>query len=283
VSAGEIVLATHTPKGLFGVHAEMTVWREYAVAVPLSAPAVPEGIFWGFGDVPHSLRGVDAGGRRHLVVVGEAHKTGHHEAASTLQRLEAFARKRFAAGEPTYRWSAQSYRSPDHLPYVGKTLASRTAIATGFATDGLTYGTLAANLIADELLGEENPWHARYKATRFSPIKAARGVIEENVTVARAFVGDRLAPADQHAFRTIAPDTGAIVSVDGERFAAYRSPSGALALVSPVCTHMGCIVHWNGAEKSWDCPCHGSRFGIDGRVLEGPALAPLANLSDRGG
>jgi Rieske Fe-S protein len=156
-------------------------------------------------------------------------------------------------------------------------------IATGFATDGLTFGTLAAMLIADEVLGRDNRWRSLYRASRFAPVKAARGVIEENVAVASAFVRDRLAPADAHAFRSVQPDSGAIVSIDGERFAAYRAPSGALTIVSPVCTHMGCIVHWNGVEKSWDCPCHGSRFGVDGRVLEGPALKPLENRSDRGG
>ena len=165
---------------------------------------------------------------------------------------------------------------------------------------GLTYGAAAAVLLSRRVQFDPTLSSRRSVLSLMGMAVASIAVVSlGHVTVlwlfhlvgpddfvpatARAFVGDRLAPADEHAFRTVAPDTGAIVSVDGERFAAYRSPSGALALVSPVCTHMGCIVHWNGAEKSWDCPCHGSRFGIDGRVLEGPALAPLENLSDRGG
>lgn len=274
VIARDIVLATHTPKRRFLVQAEMQPHREYGIALSLPQVKLPPGVFWGIGDFTHSIRRFTAGDQEYLLVIGEEHATGQHDAVAALTRLETFAREHFDVKAIPFSWSAQNYRAADGLPYIGRSHASDLYIATGFGTDGLTYGTLAAEILSDRILGRTNRWAGLYEASRLSPVKGAMGVLQENVSVAKALLQDY----GTHPLRSvdeIPRGEGAIVEIDGDRLAAYRDPAGNLSMVSPVCTHLKCIVRWNGAEKTWDCPCHGSRFDVHGAVLEGPALLPL--------
>ena len=176
--------------------------------------------------------------------------------------------------EIAFRWSAQNYSAADGLPYIGKD-ASDCFIATGFQTDGLTWGTVAASIIADEIIGRDNLFAPMVKASRFSPIKGAKGLMEENVAVMKSFIQDYVTDRPDTPLPELMPGSGTIVKIGGESLATYRAPDGALITLSPVCTHMKCKVHWNNVEKSWDCPCHGSRFATDGSVIEGPATEPL--------
>lgn len=276
VRAREIVLATHTPKGRYLVHAEMQPQREYGVAVRLGRGPCPQGIFWGEGDYRHSVRSLRTRVGDYLIAVGEAHRTGDHDAAAAQGRLEAFVRRHFDVAAVAFRWSAQGYLTADGLPYIGRSNASELFVATGFATNGLTYGTLAATLIADQILGRANRWAELYRAARIEPVKAANGTATEGLAVAKALATDYLGRPEPLQLAAIPPGSGAVVAVNGDRLAVYRDEWGALTAVSPVCTHMKCLVRWNDVEHSWDCPCHGSRFDVDGRVVEGPALAPLA-------
>lgn len=278
VRARDIVLATHTPKGLHLVQTGMLPHREYGLATPAGEGAPGPGIFWGIGGAAHSLRSLRAGGKDYVVVVGEEHQTGGHDAAWAENRLADFARSRLYLPEAAYRWSAQNYHAADGLPYIGRLSSSDLHIATGFATDGLTYGTLAAQIIADRLVGRDNRWSELYRPGRFAPLQAARGVAEESANVARALVGDYLKTPVRARFEELAPGSALVLDHGGERVAAYRRPDGRLCAVSAVCTHMKCIVHWNAVERSWDCPCHGSRFDVEGQVIEGPALAPLRRI-----
>lgn len=274
VVARDIVLATHTPKRRFLVQAEMQPQREYGIALAMPQVPLPPGVFWGIGDFTHSIRRFSAGGQDYLLVIGEEHPTGQHDAVAALTRLESFAREHFEVKDVAFTWSAQNYRAADGLPYIGRSHASGVYIATGFGTDGLTYGTLAAEIISDSILGRTNRWSGLYEASRLSPVKGAKGMLQENFSVAKALLHDY----GTHPLGTVEEiprGEGAIVEVDGERLAAYRDQSGVLSMVSPVCTHLKCIVRWNGAEKTWDCPCHGSRFDVHGAVVEGPALLPL--------
>lgn len=279
VSARELVLASHTPKGLYAVHAQMAPHREYGIAWRLDAGSYPPGIFWGRGSYPHSLRGLEYGGTSYLMLVGEEEKVGLHDSPACLARLQAFAREHFGAAASEFRWSAQNYHSPDELPFVGRSSASEAYFATGFATDGLTYGTLAATILADALLGRQNRWSELYRARRFSPVKSAKATLEENLSVASAFVKDRLNAQDADALAELSPGGGMVVKGENGAVAVHRAADGTLSAVSAKCTHMGCLVRWNEAEASWDCPCHGSRFDPAGGVIEGPALRPLAPRS----
>jgi glycine/D-amino acid oxidase-like deaminating enzyme/nitrite reductase/ring-hydroxylating ferredoxin subunit len=275
VRAGEIVLATHTPAGLHGVHAEMPVHREYGVALPLPAVHPGPGIYWWQGSEGLSIRTLEHDGQQFLVCIGQEHKTGDHNAKAGLMAVEALARRHFGDAEVAYRWSAQNYRPADGLPYIGRDITG-AYVATGFATDGLTWGTVSAQVIAAQLAGESPAFGDLCRASRFSPIKGAKALIEENFTTVKALVKDYLSDRQEEELTGLAAGDSALVDVDGDSVAAFRAPDGELFAVSPVCTHMGCKVHWNSVETSWDCPCHGSRFRPDGTVIEGPALQPLA-------
>jgi glycine/D-amino acid oxidase-like deaminating enzyme/nitrite reductase/ring-hydroxylating ferredoxin subunit len=274
VKAREVVLATHTPIGFHLVHAEMPVHREYGIARALAGADPGPGIFWCQGDEGLSARTLEEAGQRFLVCVGQEHKLGTHNAKASLMALESTANRHFGPGEVAYRWSAQNYRGADGLPYVGRD-ASGFFIATGFSTDGLVWGTVSARLLADQLTGRPNAAADLLKASRFSPVKGAKAMLQENLTTVKSLVRDYLSHRQEQQLSSLAPGDSAIVEAEGESFAAWRANDGELFAVSPVCTHLGCKVHWNSVETSWDCPCHGSRFRPDGTVIEGPAIAPL--------
>lgn len=276
VTAREIVLATHSPKGFHPVQAEMPVHREYVLARPIAgADADPgPGIFWCRGDDNLSLRTMETGAERYLVCAGDEVKTGGHNAKASLMALEAIAAKHLGPGQWTHRWSAQNYRGADGLPYIGRDLRG-SFIATGFSTDGLVWGTVAARAIAAQLAGQEPAIGQLCKPGRVSPVKGAKAMLEEVGATAKALVKDYLTHRQEEHLSSLAAGDSAIVEVEGESFAAWRAADGELFAVSPVCTHLGCKVHWNSVETSWDCPCHGSRFSPDGTVLEGPAIEPL--------
>jgi glycine/D-amino acid oxidase-like deaminating enzyme/nitrite reductase/ring-hydroxylating ferredoxin subunit len=275
VTAKEIVMATHSPKGIHLVHTEMPVHREYAIAFEWTPDAPPgPGAFWWKASDHLSIRTLQAGDRTYLVCAGEEHKVGIHNAKAGMMALESLARRYFGERPITHRWSAQNYRGADALPYIGRN-HSGCFIATGFATDGLTWGTVAARLIAAELLGHQAAFADLVKPGRLSPVKGGKSILQENVLVVKQLVKDYLTKRQDEKLATLQPGDSAIVDAEGETFAAYRAPDGELFAVSNVCTHVGCKVHWNSVETSWDCPCHGSRFRPDGTVIEGPALAPL--------
>ncbi|MBL0420304.1 FAD-dependent oxidoreductase [Ramlibacter sp. AW1] len=277
ITAREIVMATHTPKGIRFVHAEMPVHREYAVALPFGAGMSDPGpgIFWALGDEGLSIRTYDADGQRFVICVGREHPPGAHNAKAALMAVEAAAARHFGAVQPAFRWSAQNYHGADGLPYIGRD-STGCFIATGFATDGLTWGTVAARLIAEELSGSSPAFASLCKPSRLSLIKGAKSILEEVAVTAKSLVKDYLTHRQEEKLSSLAPGDSAIIDSDGGSCAAWRSPQGELFAVSAVCTHMGCKVHWNSVETSWDCPCHGSRFRPDGTVIEGPALRPLA-------
>jgi Rieske Fe-S protein len=158
---------------------------------------------------------------------------------------------------------------------------AKTYIATGFSADGLTYGTLAGMIITDEIVGKPNKWSKTYDASRLTPLASAKEFVKENINVAAELIKDWIAKEDAKHFSEVVAGNGKIMEVNGKKCAVHRDYAGNLNVVSAICPHMGCIVHWNEAETSWDCPCHGSRFAIDGEVLEGPAIHALKKVQIR--
>lgn len=276
VRAKHLVLATHTPPGFNLVQAEMEVYREYGVSAQLRSGQAPACVLW----VRDAGRSVRDDGHGRLVVVGEKHRTGEfHDGADYLQRLRDWARTQFDVERFDHDWSAQQFRPADGLPYIGRSAHDNVLIATGFAADGLTWGVVAASVIAELVAGKDGEAAARLSPRRFTPAKSAKGWGAENAAVVRHLVGDRLGRAGLDRLDAVPPGQGAIVDLDGKKHAVYRAVDGALSVLSPVCPHLKCQVAWNPAETTWDCPCHGSRFRTDGSVIEGPALQPLENLS----
>lgn len=285
VTAKYIVHATHSPKGVMFVQTLLGPYREYALAVKLNNDVYPEGIFWTFNKPHHhSIRTyTDAKGEKYLLILGEPHKVGqkeHNEECFT--KLESYIRERFDVSEIKYRWAAQHYKAADGLAYIGRREKDSTVfIATGFSTDGLTYGTLAAQMIADEITGKENPYKELYAPYRHNPMKSAGDFIKENVNVLGQYLKDIPYKAEIEKLSDVPSGEAKTIEVDGEKYGAYRDHSGKLHVVSIVCTHMKCILSWNHAERTWDCPCHGSRFNHDGLVIEGPAISDLPKMSDK--
>lgn len=279
VRARHIVMATHTPKGFHPIQTELGPYSEYGVAGPVDAPLAP-GVYWSLGESKHSIRGFSYDGRHYAMVIGSKHKTGQADDTQACYRaLEDYLRAHFKVGEITHRWTAQHFRPADGLPYIGRLRGEDNVyIASGYATDGLVYGTLAAMLLCDAITGKKNRCAELYSARRFAPLKSAGEFIKENTNVAAQMAKDLLTNLPETPLEELQPGEGRLIEYDGQKAAACRDAQGQLRLLSPFCTHMKCIVHWNRAEATWDCPCHGSRYAADGTVLEGPALHPLRHL-----
>jgi glycine/D-amino acid oxidase-like deaminating enzyme/nitrite reductase/ring-hydroxylating ferredoxin subunit len=282
VFAERMVVATHYPfldRSL--AFARLRPTRSYAIACRI-AGAPPEGMHIS-GDGPtRSVRAIPIGGRDSdqelLLVGGEGHKTGtDSDTELRYERLEAFAREHWDVHSVEHRWSAQDPSTLDGLPYVGRLTPRNDSVlmATGFAKWGMTGGTAAALLLADLALGREAIWADLFDPNRLTLRQSAPRLVKENAQVGARFVGDRLRRAERRPLESLRPGEGAILEHEGKQVAAARDEDGTLHAVSARCTHLGCLVSWNDAERSWDCPCHGSRFAPDGAVLEGPAVHRL--------
>lgn len=277
VKAKCIILATHTPKGVYAIHSAIFPYREDAIAVKLKTGIYPPGgIFWGVTkDQHHSFRTYTIDREKYLIVAGQHYKVGQAEdGKKKFDELEKFARDRFDIDTIEYKWAAQSYRSADGLPYIGE-IEDKIFTGTGFSTDGLTYGTLAAMIISDSIAQIKNKWSNTYDINRNNPGKAAKDYIKENANVMGEYMKDFPGISDESEIKDLPAGEGKVLNIDGEKIAVYRDANNVVHAISAVCTHMKCIINWNNAEKSWDCPCHGSRFDLDGTVLEGPATSDL--------
>ena len=278
LTAGHVVVATHFPfldRGLYfaRIHPE----RSYALGVRVRDPA-PQGMYISADQPTRSIRSHPADEGEILIVGGEGHKTG--QGGDTLERyrsLERFAREHWDVESVEYQWASQDNDSIDHMPYIGRFAphSRRLYTATGFRKWGLAQGVAAGMILEDLILDRENPWASLYDPNRMKPLAAAQDLVKENANVALRFVGDRLTKRGGRDATELEPGEGDIARLDGEKVAAFRDDDGKLHAVSPVCTHLGCQLSWNSGDRSWDCPCHGSRFSPDGEILHGPAVRPL--------
>lgn len=275
VKAAAILLATHTPVGVYTIHSALAPYREFGVAGELAGRDFPGGIFWGLDEPRRSLRRLQHGEKKYVMVIGDKFKTGQHgDTRDYINGEEKFLRDRLGVPNSSFVWGGQQYRPADGLPYIGRH-NDKTYFMTGFGTDGLTYGTLAAMIVADTLLGVENPWQKMFAANRFTPLKSARDFIAENADAVIQYFKDVPWNVDAKTLGDIKPGEGRLIEQGQQKWAVYKEESGKVYAVSAVCTHMKCVVNWNQSEKTWDCPCHGSRFNYDGKVMEGPALFDL--------
>jgi Rieske Fe-S protein len=278
VRAPHVVMATHLPLGQIGLfYTENYPHMHPVIMGRVEAARVPEGMYISVEEPRHSTRGHrDDEGRDWMIFTGPSFTHGQvDKERESFADLEAFARDHFGV-KADYRWTNEDYRSMDHAPYVGWSSSLRDSylVATGFNAWGITNGTAAAVLIADLIQGRENPWLKVFDATRIKPIAGAKEFVAGTAATASHLVGGWLA-RKPHGFDELAAGEAAILKIDGRNVAGFRDEQGALHAVSAVCTHMGCIVGWNETDRSWDCPCHGSRFALDGSIIHGPAVKPL--------
>lgn len=279
VHADHVVMATQIPfldRG--GYFAKTSPARSYAIALKVNTP-VPKNMYISIDWPTRSVRSHVENGESYLIVGGEGHKVGQEpDTSDRYEALERWAHDQFDVQSVEYRWSAQDYMSVDHVPYIGPITNKdeRIQIATGFNKWGMTTGAIAGMILTDTIMGRTSPWSEVFESTRADIRRSAKEFVTENANVAKRFVGDRLRTLKVPDASGLGVDEGGIVDFNGEKVAAYRDESGELHTVSPICTHLGCQVTWNTGERTWDCPCHGSRFDIDGGVLQGPAIEPLA-------
>lgn len=280
LSCNAVIVASHFPfsdeLGLY--FARMHVERSYILAIKAEKD-YPNGIYYSADTPTRSLRYTEMNGEKLTLIGGESHKPGQgiptHEHYLALQD---FGEQYLGIKEIPYRWSAQDMVTPDKIPFVGPATATHpnVLIATGYAKWGMTNGTIAAKILTDTVLEKENRYAELYNPSRLT---GWGNMIKDNVDVAKHLIQGKLefvvrTPAD------LGDDEGAIVSLNGKKAGCYRDHDGQLHLVDSTCTHMGCEVNWNSGERTWDCPCHGSRYSIEGEVLEGPTVEPLKKITN---
>lgn len=279
IRARHVLLATHVPLNDRGtLWVKMHVTRTYVVAAPVERGQVTDALFWDTADPYHYTRLHDTGEGLFLIVGGEDRDVGKEENDEERYRaLEEYCRSRFGVTTFSHRWSGQINEPADMLPFIGESSHGKNVwMSTGYSGTGITYGTLAAMLLSDFALERENRF-----AKLYDPSRVKAGAILENVVTKVVEIPKRLIEKMTHldveakSVDEVGEGEGKIVSLEGTKYAVARI-GGELRACDPTCTHMGCTVAWNGAEKSWDCPCHGSRFDTRGEVLNGPATSPLA-------
>jgi glycine/D-amino acid oxidase-like deaminating enzyme/nitrite reductase/ring-hydroxylating ferredoxin subunit len=284
VRAGAAIVATNSPiNDRFVLHSKQAPYRTYVIAARIPKGSVPDALFWDTGDPYHYVRlQPGAVGEAHdvLIVGGEDHKTGQaDDGDARLGRLEGWARERFPSLQDlTHRWSGQVMEPVDLVAFIGRNHGNEHVyIATGDSGEGITHGVIAGMLLRDLIQGRENAWQHLYDPRRISP-RAVGEFLRENLGVAAAMT-EHLRPGEVASVEEIRPGEGAVTGKGLRKVAAYRDENGQLHVRSATCTHAGCVVHWNRLEQCWDCPCHGSQFAFDGTPLNGPATAPLAEVS----
>lgn len=263
-----------------GHFARMKPSRAYGIAATVGAGTL-SGMHINVDKPTRSTRPWHTGRGAGVVVVGEGHVTGHSRARpGRWGALERWARDNFDVDSIEYRWSAQDFETVDRVPYVGRApLMRNTYVATGFGKWGLSNATAAAQVLAEVLAGVESERAEVLDATRVGDMRGLAQTSLLNLYVGSRFVTDRVQRLFAPSLATLERGEGRLVRVDGAAVAAYRGSDDTVVGVSPTCTHLGCTVKWNQAEKSWDCPCHGSRFDVDGQILAGPATKPLRRIA----
>jgi glycine/D-amino acid oxidase-like deaminating enzyme/nitrite reductase/ring-hydroxylating ferredoxin subunit len=280
VRAPDVIVATHLPitdRGLY--FAKTYPHRSYAVAAPIGSATDPEGMYINSATPTRSIRTLRDGERVFIQVGGNGHKTGEEsDTPSRYDQLEEFLHTHWpGAGDVEYRWSTQDYMAHDHVPYVGRLRsgADHLYAATGYSKWGMTNGTAAAMIVSDAILGRRNPWATLFDAKRRPRRSALGSFLRENATAGFHFFADRVARADRATVEELKPGEGALIRIRSLKTAVYRDEHGRLHAFSPACRHLYCLVDWNPAERTWDCPCHGSRYDGQGRAIQGPTTRDL--------
>jgi Rieske Fe-S protein len=282
-SGNAAIAATNIPTPInnwVGIYTKQAPYRTYVVALALPADAAADVLCWDMADPYHYVRLVTPGGRTALLVGGEDHKTGQpgkEEPAARFERLETWARRWFpAAGSAVARWSGQVNEPADGIAFIGRVPTrhhSACYVITGDSGMGLTHGTLGAMLVTDLILRRANSWEHLYSPDR-KVLKAPGAFVSENINAATQF-SDYLTPGEVSSEDQIPRGQGAIIRRCLKKLAVYRDDHGHVHTRSAICPHLKCIVHWNSLERSWDCPCHGSRFTGTGELITGPSIDNL--------
>ncbi len=287
VTCEAVVVATNSPfNDLFAIHTKQAPYRTYVIGVTVPQGSVPKGLYWDTLDPYHFVRlqkipNVEGETKRDLLIVGgEDHKTGQDDDPKPrFDKLEEWTRKCFPmAQEVLYRWSGQVMEPVDGMAFLGRNPfdTNNVYVITGDSGNGMTHATIGAMLITDQIMGAPNEWAALYEPSRVS-LRATSEFLKENANVAAQY-GDWFAEKSDEDLMLLEAGEGKVIRDGLRMLAAYKNESGRIEYLSAACPHLAGVVHWNPVEKSWDCPCHGSRFDCNGRVIEGPAFKDLEKV-----
>ena len=276
ITADKVIIATNFPifdKGMF--FARLAQIRSYALAVKLNNH-MPEGMFISVDDLTLSFRPHKSGDEAWHIIGGQDHPAG--VAGGSLnhyEKLEEQVKKRFSIKAIDYKWAAEDSASADKVPYIGKMpLTENMYVTTGYGEWGMTTSLVSGRLLAEMVSGRKNEWAELYNPSRLKPVASAKRVAKSGLRTIKGVAGHITKLAEINT-DDLGLEEGKVFNRKGEKIAVSKDESGQIRAVSAVCTHLGCIVEWNNSDKSWDCPCHGSRFKPDGEVITGPALTPL--------
>jgi Rieske Fe-S protein len=287
VRSNAVVVATNSPiNDMVAVHTKQAPYMTYVIGARVPKGSVTDALYWDTLKAYHYVRlqqmPGDSGFDGHndydlLIVGGEDHKSGQAKDSDLRHaRLESWARTRFPMMEDVeFKWGGQCMETIDGLAFIGRNPLDKdnVFIATGDSGMGMTHGTIAGILLTDLILDRRNAWATLYDPSR-KTMRAAATFTKENINVAGQYL-DWLTPGEVSSVREIEHECGAVLRRGMRKVAAYRDADGKVHEMSAVCPHLGCIVHWNNAEHTWDCPCHGSRFDAEGKVLNGPSNVDL--------
>ena len=277
VIAEKVIIASHYPfynkHGLY--FGRIYVERSYALAIK-AKEKYPGGMYISVEEPARSLRSQITEQGELIIVGGDHHKTGQGEDTILhYKALQDFANTVFSVEDLPYRWSTQDCMTLDNVPYVGH-FTSKTPnlyIATGFGKWGMTNSIASAMILTDLIIKGDSPWKDVYNPSRQTITASAKNFVVENLNVAKELIGGKISPTPSNV--DLKPGEGKVIELHGQKAGAYRDEQGTLHIVDATCTHMGCELSWNSAEKTWDCPCHASRFTYEGDIVEGPTVTPL--------
>lgn len=276
--ARTLVYATHIPPGINLLHLRCPAYRSYAMAVKLKDQDYPQDLAYDMYDPYHYYRTQEIDGQKYLIAGGEDHKTGENSNTNkSFLQLESHIRSHFNVAEISHRWSSQYFEPVDGLPYIGKLPGANenVLVATGYGGNGMTYSHVAVLELSELILMKASRYSELFSPGRIKPVAGFTEFVKHNTDVVGQFIGKWFATERLEQLSSLSADEGKVVKLNNETMALYKDETGALHAVNPTCTHMKCAVAWNAAEKSWDCPCHGARYSVDGEVLTGPADANL--------
>jgi hypothetical protein len=281
MKARNLIYATHIPPGVNLLHFRCAPYRSYAMAVTLKDGNYPNGLAYDMYDPYHYYRTQEVDGTRYLVAGGEDHKTGHDQnTEACFTKLESYLRKYYDIDQVAFKWSSQYFEPSDGLAYIGHLPGNpdNVFVATGYGGNGITYSHIAAITLTDLIVSGRSVYADLFSPARVKPVAGFTSFVKENADVVIQFFGKRLGQGSIQEIADLAAGEARVVKYDGDSIALYKDEQGKLYALNPVCPHAKCLVGWNSAEKSWDCPCHGSRFSYEGELLTGPARRGLEQV-----
>ena len=282
IKAKKTVYATHIPPGGINLlHFRNAPYRSYVIGATLKNDNYPDGLIYDMQDPYHYFRTHEIDGQKYLIAGGNDHKTGQGDPEQSFSDLVEYSKKFFKVESVKFKWSSQYYIPTDGLPYIGHLPGAPDGVytATGFNGNGVILGSISAKILANLVTNQPDKYSELFAPSRIKPITGFKEFVTENADAAFHFIADRFSVHKVDSVNKIPNGSAEVIQLDGNKIAVYKDETGKVFALNPVCTHAKCIVSWNTAEKSWDCPCHGGRFDVEGTVLTGPPRKNLQKIN----